>query len=57
MLKEIDSYDSKTNKLKLEADLVTSPISHQAAIDKILAANKHIVSDEILVELKSIGRN
>jgi hypothetical protein len=57
MLKEIDSYDAKTNKVKLDADLITSPNAPQSSTDKISAVNEHIVTDEILDELKSIGRN
>ena len=62
ILRRVEAGESFTitNRGKPVADVVPSLNDHrlktQSTIDNILAAKKHIVSDETLAELKSIGR-
>lgn len=62
ILRRVEAGESFTitNRGKPVADVVPSRSgSHlkvQAAIDNILAAKKHSMSDEALVELKELGR-
>ncbi|MGK0267894.1 MAG: prevent-host-death family protein [Paraglaciecola sp.] len=62
ILRRVEAGESFTitNRGKPVADIVPSQNDHrlktQATIDNILAAKKHVVSDEALTQLKSIGR-
>jgi prevent-host-death family protein len=62
ILRRVEAGESFTitNRGKPVADVVPSlndnRLKTQATIDNILAAKKHIVSDEAVAELKSIGR-
>ena len=62
ILRRVEAGESFTitNRGKPVADVVPSLIDNrlrtQATIDNILAAKKHIISDETLAELKNIGR-
>lgn len=62
ILRRVEAGESFTitNRGKPVADVVPSinnnRLKTQATIDNILAAKKHIISDETLAELKSTGR-
>ena len=62
ILRRVEAGESFTitNRGKPVADVVPSQndnrLKTQATIDNILAAKKHVVSDEALAQLKSIGR-
>jgi len=62
ILRRVEAGESFTitNRGKPVADVIPSlndnRLKTQATIDNILAAKKHIISDEMLAELQSIGR-